>query len=81
MLTRAQIAEVGHQKLLLDDLQGAQFHFEAAQHADPLCTAAALGLAECAVAAGRLEEARQQLEVSGAGEGFYVRGGQKRPDH
>ncbi|GBF90474.1 hypothetical protein Rsub_03470 [Raphidocelis subcapitata] len=57
------IAEVGHQKLLLDDLSAARFHFEAAQHIDPLCAAAALGLAECAVAAGRLEEARQQLEL------------------
>lgn len=59
-----QIAEVGHQKLLLEDLPAAAFHFDAAQHLDPLSVQAAVGLAECTILQGRFDEADQQLQVS-----------------
>jgi thioredoxin-like negative regulator of GroEL len=64
-----QVAEVGRQHLLLGQLPAAAFHFEAAQHADPLCAGAAAGLAECLAAQGRLEEAEQQLQARRRGFG------------
>jgi hypothetical protein len=60
-----KVAEVGHQKLLLEDYAAAASQFEAAQQLDPLCASAALGLAEACILEGRLEEGEQQLQVHG----------------
>ncbi|KAI8469287.1 MAG: intraflagellar transport protein [Monoraphidium minutum] len=57
------LAEVGHQKLLLEQLPAAAGHFEAALHLDPLCAAAAVGLAEALIGQGRLAEAEEQMQM------------------